>query len=572
MKKSIRTKLIVILTVIILVTSVAITSISLISSINLVGESVTHTAGTIVQNAVNVIDIEKYQEISVESGETDYYYELREQLNGIREISGVKYLYTMSREKVNDTYEYFYMVDGLPIEDDSASMLGEKQDVTEFKAIVTTFEEDSLQVEMSYTKEWGGMATAYYPIKSESGEVIGIIGADIDVTNVYESMYSDLQKLIVFIIAIVVISSIVVSIFIYYIIKPLKNLTNQVQKVGEGNLSTDIEVKSTDEIGILANAVYTMQQNLKTMIHNISVASESVSNQSEVLTDVSNEVQVANVQIAATMQDLASSMDKQSDSLNSLTNEMNRFAQKISEANEYGKEASLNSKEIQDFTFEGARLMDASKQKMYLINQTVNDAVKRVQELSSNTDEISSLVDVIQSIANQTNLLALNASIEAARAGEHGKGFAVVADEVRKLAEQVSKSVKDITRIVENIQYESKIVAQSLVDGYDFVEEGTNQIELTGDAFKKIHSSVSSIVNQIVNISANLGNITETSQVINKSLEDIATISEEVVAGVEETAASIEESNASMEGILERANHLEQLSDGLNNQVKQFQA
>ncbi len=182
------------------------------------------------------------------------------------------------------------------------------------------------------------------------------------------------------------------------------------------------------------------------------------------------------------------------------------------------------------------------------------------------------MVVVIQSIADQTNLLALNASIEAARAGEHGKGFAVVADEVRKLAEQVSKSVQDITKIVENIQTESKIVAQSLVEGYHLVEEGSNQIQLTGESFNKIHSSVSSIVQQIENISANLGNITETSQVINKSLEDIATISESVVAGVEETTASIEESNSSMVGILERANHLEQLADGLNNQVKQFQA
>ncbi len=56
-------------------------------------------------------------------------------------------------------------------------------------------------------------------------------------------------------------------------------------------------------------------------------------------------------------------MEKQSDSLNSLTNEMNSFAFKIAEANDYGKEASDNSKEIQNFTFEGTRLMDTSNAK-----------------------------------------------------------------------------------------------------------------------------------------------------------------------------------------------------------------
>ncbi len=217
------------------------------------------------------------------------------------------YLYTMSREKVNDTYEYYYMVDGVPLGDENASALGDKEEnIAEFEAIVETFEEESMQIEMSYTDECGGLVTAYYPIKSESGEVIGIIGADIDVTNVYEKMFASLRNLLIIIISIVVISSIIVSIVIHYMIKPLKSLTKQVQIVGEGNLTTKIEVKQKDEIGTLANAVNTMQQNLKDMIDNISQASQSVNSQSEALTTVSNEVQVANTQIAVTMQELAS--------------------------------------------------------------------------------------------------------------------------------------------------------------------------------------------------------------------------------------------------------------------------
>ncbi len=51
MKKSIRTKLIVILTAIILLISITITAISLISSMKLVEESVSQTTGSIVQNA-----------------------------------------------------------------------------------------------------------------------------------------------------------------------------------------------------------------------------------------------------------------------------------------------------------------------------------------------------------------------------------------------------------------------------------------------------------------------------------------------------------------------------------------
>ena len=39
---------------------------------------------------------------------------------------------------------------------------------------------------------------------------------------------------------------------------------------------------------------------------------------------------------------------------------------------------------------------------------------------------------------------------------EHGKGFAVVANEVSKLAEQVQLSIKDISAIVDWIQFKMK--------------------------------------------------------------------------------------------------------------------
>lgn len=370
----------------------------------------------------------------------------------------------------------------------------------------------------------------------------------------------------------VIVSSLVIALITSNMIsRPLKTVMDRMKSIAQGDLSLEpLETKSRDEVGQLVVATNEMSNNTRDLLNKINAVSETVTSQSEELTQAANEVKAGSEQVAITMQELATGSETQANSASDIAAIMGTFAVKVQEANENGGRVQEYSNNVLGMTNEGTEIMDATTGQMAKIDQIVRDAVEKVQGLDSQSQEISKLVSVIQGIADQTNLLALNAAIEAARAGEHGKGFAVVADEVRKLAEQVSVSVTDITDIVAGIQHETEIVTKSLHTGYAEVEQGTIQIETTGNTFKEINSAVHEMVSNIQLSSENLSEIAANSQEMNGSIEEIASISEESAAGVEQTSATTQQTSSSMEEVAGSSEQLAKLAEELNGLVNQF--
>lgn len=135
---------------------------------------------------------------------------------------------------------------------------------------------------------------------------------------------------------------------------------------------------------------------------------------------------------------------------------------------------------------EGIENVEAVVDRINELNDLVeksSDNIKKLEQLSKLIEDFAS---VITKIAGKTNMLSLNASIEAARAGEQGRGFAVVAQQVGELAAQSTKSSKDISDTVKEVQTFVVTMVKSMNDIRDMSMKQHEQAAEIGSLLNKI--------------------------------------------------------------------------------------
>lgn len=197
-----------------------------------------------------LIDTSLYVPLSTGQDETAYYGILREQLSRLREANGLKYLYTLGTREENGTNTYFYVVDGAAadVAEDDFSPYGSAEE-THYEGMLQAFEQNEpIRGELTQD-EYGATITAYVPIHGTDGKVLGLVGADLDSTAVYELMSRNRMTMIWTALAIVLLSVLLVYGFAHYLTRPLVKLKKLITQVGKGDLTVNVELSRKDEVG-----------------------------------------------------------------------------------------------------------------------------------------------------------------------------------------------------------------------------------------------------------------------------------------------------------------------------------
>lgn len=376
---------------------------------------------------------------------------------------------------------------------------------------------------------------------------------------------------IIIVVFIGIISILVSSILTGRIAKIVKKLAHYSREIAAGNLQIGkLEVKSNDDIAILADSFNKMGENLRQLISSINENSIRVSQSAELLKVGSEQSMQAMEQIAVTVQQVSNGAADQAE-------QSNRTVMVINQLFESNKRASNNAHVVLTVSNKATQAAGVGNEKLeqmlkqiQVIEEKIIEAQHITEVLKTRSSEIKKILDVITNIASQTNLLALNAAIEAARAGTQGKGFAVVADEIRKLAEGSADATGEVTKMLKDIQNHSEKVAESMMIGVEEVKEGTKMAEEARVSFGAIVNTNNELDVQVKEITSEIekmiGDIRKV-ETMSKSILDIA---RHFSAGSQEVAAAMEEETASLEETSSSASILTDMAIELQTMISRF--
>jgi len=282
------------------------------------------------------------------------------------------------------------------------------------------------------------------------------------------------------------------------ITRPMARALEVANTVAAGDLSSRIEVTTSDETGQLLQALKTMNESL---VRTVTV----VRSGTETIGTASREVAAGSLDLSTRTEEQASSLEETASSMEELTSTVKQNADNARQANTLAAAAS--------------RVAERG-------GQVIGEVVGTMGRIDASAGKIADIIGVIDGIAFQTNILALNAAVEAARAGEQGRGFAVVASEVRNLAQRSASAAKEIKGLI--------------VESSDAAGAGSKLVREAGDTMQEIVDSVRRVTDIMSEISAASAEQTAGIEQINSAVVQMDQVTQQNAALIEEAAAAAE--------------------------------
>ena len=490
-------------------------------------------AATIVADS---LDANLVYKVTVGSEGTQVYQNLQGDLRKKQKACGIAFLYTL----YTDGKKVYYGVDS----DEDAAKVGDEfaDSYAELEPVFGG--KEYIQDYIDHTED-GDLITVYKPIEDNAGKVVAILGCDYDAS----SIAAELQKAVVQTLQIggicLILAILILTIIVSRITKGLMQVNAKIYDLvhNEGDLTQKLDVRSGDELELIAGNVNELLAYIRKIMIGISSGSMRLMSSSRKMVDHLSSADESITDVSATMQEMSAAMEETTSSLNQITEAIDEIYSSVERIAGNADAGKVSSQEMESRASGANDAAAEGEKKANIETEKMADSLNEKIAKSKSVEQIEILTSNIIEITEQTNLLALNASIEAARAGEAGRGFAVVADEIGKLAANSADAAAKIRQVSAEVIQAVDELAEGSQQMIEFVrnstEEGFGGLVATSENYATDANAMRAMMEQFAQtaeeLRSTMDGIRESISAVNIAVEESA----KGIAGVSESSVQL---------------------------------
>lgn len=357
---------------------------------------------------------------------------------------------------------------------------------------------------------------------------------------------------------------------VHMVIRPIKELTNVITRMTDGDFTVTMKSRGRDEIGIMGSGVEKFLVSMRSMLASIHEVSGKLGIQADESYKVSKELQDSSIVQSQSMQELSFTVGQLSDSVNEIAENATTLAGVVSDTREDSHQVEEKMRETVDISTQGQKDMSRIEQAMNIIQNSINGLKAAIDKVGEASHEITAITAVIAEIADETNLLSLNATIEAARAGEAGAGFAVVATQIGKLAQTSAESVQTIENLIQQINEQVADCVTQADGSVENINESSKLIEAALVTFDRIFDNIGIANHLVESMIQKIGKVDDVATNMAAISEEQAASSEEILATSETMVEQAESISGNSGTVAEDSGELARSSEELADHVNRF--